>query len=307
MNLLVSLICFLPLLVIATPMDDGYDYPKPSCPLVYPSTSTVSVPVLEYVTVKEYETQTIYSVAKPSTSYSTIIKPTTTTEYSRITDYQTRTVDRTIQNTITRTETLPAETRYSTETKYSTLPITIISTTVSTARITTTATNFQIQTSTIRFTETQKIPVTETVSVCTPDNAYLPAASCPPPPPSNAYLPADIQPPRTALSIVPEARQNPLCPPPPTITSTKIQALATTTIKETITRTTIIRGETATKFLTVTKTALPSIRSGGGAESVVAKEAVKKLVTITPTLTSYIYADTITKTVSATHTRRVYV
>ncbi|XP_055629613.1 uncharacterized protein LOC129770673 [Toxorhynchites rutilus septentrionalis] len=292
---------------------DGYDYPKPTCSLLDPSTVTTTVPFLEYITVKQFETRTIFSVLKPSTVVSTVISPTTTTEISTITSFGTRTDFRTIINVAT--ETLPPVTNVVTSlvTQWKTIAYPVVETEVSTEKVllTETETQYDTRISTIRHTVTSTLPVTTvvTTTVCSLNNAYLPALDNPTCAPVNVF-PRELPPP---LDLLPPDIPL-LAAPANTIRPTTHTKIITVTLEPTETNTRIIRPtSTVVSYLdatTISQTIRPTSTKyvSKGATTVTLSftktasviqydQRVTKTVNITPTMTSYIYHDAVTKTI----------
>lgn len=292
----------------------GYNYPKPSCSVEYPTTVTTTVPLLDYITVKQFETRTIFSVLKPSTVLSTVITPITTTEFSTITNFQTQTDFRTIINHVT--ETLPPVTNIVTAiiTDWRTSYYPVITTEVSTEKVilTETKTQYDTRISTIRYAETITVPVPTvvTTTVCSLNNAYLPAldnptctpASVPP----RSFPPLDLLPPEAPLFV----QTNNIRPSTHTRTVTvtlgspvtSIRSIRpTSTVVSYLNATTISRTIKPTSTRYVSKDAVTVTLSFTKTVSVMQyDQRVTKSVTVTPTITSYIYHDAVTKTIQRT-------
>ncbi|EAT39303.1 AAEL008877-PA [Aedes aegypti] len=200
----------------------------------------------------------------------------------------TSTVPLTIKESVTKTETIV------TILKPSTITSTLIVPTTST-EVRTATSCIADKSTTIKFiTTTVPVTTTLTTTLCTLNNEYLPAKNdptCVPPP--NTYLPADILPP-FAPSTLEVLNPSTECRSPSTITIT-ITVLALPPRSETIN---IRPSATSTKYVmpdvvTVTKS-LTRTRS-----IILYDQLVTKLVSVTPTLTSYIYLEPVTKTMPA--------
>uniref|UniRef100_A0A182QVL9 Uncharacterized protein n=1 Tax=Anopheles farauti TaxID=69004 RepID=A0A182QVL9_9DIPT len=253
-------------------------------------TERISLPP---VTATSHVTSTI---ARIETVTSPVVRVEYVTERYPVVEYRTDTITRT--STCTVTELFPTtyystyistsyappvtDVSYLTETSYRTLTSTQLSTLVRT--LTETTSSYLTRTETIRATRT----LTETTTV---------TASCAPPPPNNEYLPIpspsnDYLPPAAAEQRL---RSNFLLP--EDLLPPKLPSAPTETVSVTVTKT--LDPVTLTKEHTITKddggygAAPGAIRT----KSVIAfDQRVTKLVTVTPTLTSYIYMDTVTVT-----------
>uniref|UniRef100_A0A182J5Y9 Uncharacterized protein n=1 Tax=Anopheles atroparvus TaxID=41427 RepID=A0A182J5Y9_ANOAO len=347
----------------------GYDYVKPSCPLLEePPPCTASATILT-VPVQVNVTETIVTFLKvPTTVTTTLIVPTTSTEVQRsvetrtsfqtttytatrtlpvvtstatetstivrletvtspvvrvehvterypVVEYRTDTVTRT--STCTVTELFPTtyystfistsyappltDTSYLTETSFRTRTATQLSTLVRTETVT--SRELQTLTETVRATRT--LTLTATVSAtCAPpppplNNEYLPVAA-----PSNDYLPprGAFQQQQQQQAAEQRLRSNFVLPEDlllPPHADNAAHDLPQTTVSVTVTKTLEPVTLTTTRDRTVTRAtdAADATAMATRLKSVLAfDQRVTKLVTITPTLTSYIYMDTVTVT-----------
>uniref|UniRef100_A0A182WH46 Uncharacterized protein n=1 Tax=Anopheles minimus TaxID=112268 RepID=A0A182WH46_9DIPT len=245
----------------------------------------------------------ISTIARIETITSPVVRVEYVTERYPVVEYRTDTVSKT--STCTVTELFPTtyystyistsyappvtDVTYLTETSYRTLTSTQVNTQFRTQ--TETSSTYLTRTETIRATRT----LTETTTV---------TASCQPPPLNNEYLPVpaprnDYLPPVSGQQQPAEQRvrsnfvlPEDLLPPkrsPDTVTVTKTLDPVTLTKELTFTKV------TGDSDRTTSAVAVPgaAVRT----KSVIAfDQRVTKLVTVTPTLTSYIYMDTVTVT-----------
>uniref|UniRef100_A0A2M4D1Q1 Putative conserved secreted protein n=1 Tax=Anopheles darlingi TaxID=43151 RepID=A0A2M4D1Q1_ANODA len=265
------------------------------------------------------------TIARIETITSPVVRVEYITERYPVVEYRTDTITQT--STCTVTELLPTtyvstyistsypppvtDTSFRTETAYRTITETAISTLI---RIKTdTSPVYRTRTDTITATKTQREVTTVSVPCAPPplNNEYLPI-----PEPSNDYLPPSQQQQAAAEQrlrsnfVLPEDL---LLPP-------KLQvAPAKETVQITVTKTLDPVTLTTTREHTITKRVESpadtrhryDLGGGGGAgawnsapvpaavrtKSVIAlDQRITKLVTVTPTLTSYIYMDTVTVT-----------
>uniref|UniRef100_A0A182NF24 Uncharacterized protein n=1 Tax=Anopheles dirus TaxID=7168 RepID=A0A182NF24_9DIPT len=231
---------------------------------------------------------------------SPVVRVEYVTERYPVVEYRTDTITRT--STCTVTELFPTtyystyistsyappvtDVSFLTETSYRTLTSTQLSTLVRT--LIETSSSYLTRTETIRATKTLTETATVTASCAPPplNNEYLPVPS-----PSNDYLPPAAQQQQAAAEqrlrsnfVLPED----LLPP-------KQPSSPTATVSVTVTKT--LDPVTLTKEHTITKGAAVAVADATRTKSVIAfDQRVTKLVTVTPTLTSYIYMDTVTVT-----------
>ncbi|XP_058062994.1 mucin-2-like [Anopheles bellator] len=314
-----------------SPSFTGYDYTTPSCPLqpVPPPPCTASATILS-VPVKVNVTETIVtflrerithteSVTLPvitstevlvSTIARTVTKPVVHVEYLTervpVVEYLTDTVTRT--STCTVTELLPTtyvstyistsyappltETSFHTETAYRTLTSTSVSTLIRTQ--TDTSSVYRTETSSITATKTLREVSTVTATCSSPppplNNEYLPV-----PAPSNDYLPPAVGAEQRLRGHF--ALPEDLLPPKLLGAPMAPDASALVTMTKTLDPITVTKERTVMKVSPGT----PNDLDGGGGpirtKSVFAfDQRITKRVTVTPTLTSYIYLDPVTVT-----------
>uniref|UniRef100_A0A182PFP7 DUF4794 domain-containing protein n=1 Tax=Anopheles epiroticus TaxID=199890 RepID=A0A182PFP7_9DIPT len=284
--------------------------------LIVPTTSTEVHRAVEtqtsYRTTTHTERITLPPVTKISSLTSTIARIETVTspvvrieyvtERYPVVEYRTDTITRT--STCTVTELFPT-TYYSTyistsyappitsltylaETSYRTLTSTLVNTQIRT----------QTETSAIYRTNTETVHATRTLTETT-----TVTAACGPPPLNNEYLPIptpgnDYLPPLQQQQAEQRLRNNYELPEyllPPKGPAAPL--LPAETVSVTVTKT--LDPVTLTKEHTVTKDAAIVTAPGAAVrtKSVIAfDQRVTKLITVTPTLTSYIYMDTVTVT-----------
>ncbi|XP_052895280.1 integumentary mucin C.1-like [Anopheles moucheti] len=285
--------------------------------LIVPTTSTEIHRAVEtqtnYHTTTHTERISLPAVTKTSSVTSTITRIETitspvvrieyVTERYPVVEYRTDTVTKT--STCTVTELFPTtyystyistsyappvtDVSYLTETAYRTLTSTQVNTQFRTQ--TETSATYLTHTETIRATRTLTETTTVTASCAPPplNNEYLPV-----PAPSNDYLPpvsGRQQPAEQRVRsnfVLPEDLLPPKRPP--------VQDTVSVTVTKTLDPVTL------TKEHTVTKVTTAGIANGATSAAVRTKsviafdQRVTKLVTITPTLTSYIYMDSVTVT-----------
>uniref|UniRef100_A0A182UKW5 Uncharacterized protein n=1 Tax=Anopheles melas TaxID=34690 RepID=A0A182UKW5_9DIPT len=290
-------------------------------------TSTLIVPTTTTEVRRAVETQTSYrttthtqsvtlppvthtspvttTIARLETVTSPVVRVEYVTERYPLVEYRTDTVTRT--STCTVTELFPTtyystyistsyappvtDVTYLTETSYRTLTSTQLSTQIRTQTETTSV--YRTSTETIRATRTLTETATVTKSCAPPppplNNEYLPV-----PGPSNDYLPpfGQQQAEQRLRSnfVLPEDLLPPKEPPR--------KKTVSVTVTKTLDPITLTKEHTVTKDAAVAAT---SALGGSGAavrtKSVIAfDQRVTKLVTVTPTLTSYVYMDTVTVT-----------
>uniref|UniRef100_A0A182TFX6 Uncharacterized protein n=1 Tax=Anopheles melas TaxID=34690 RepID=A0A182TFX6_9DIPT len=281
-------------------------------------TSTLIVPTTTTEVRRAVETQTSYrttthtqsvtlppvthtspvttTIARLETVTSPVVRVEYVTERYPLVEYRTDTVTRT--STCTVTELFPTtyystyistsyappvtDVTYLTETSYRTLTSTQLSTQIRTQTETTSV--YRTSTETIRAT------LLRTTTTAT-NNEYLPV-----PGPSNDYLPpfGQQQAEQRLRSnfVLPEDLLPPKEPPR--------KKTVSVTVTKTLDPITLTKEHTVTKDAAVAATsALGSDGSGAAirTKSVIAfDQRVTKLVTVTPTLTSYVYMDTVTVT-----------
>uniref|UniRef100_A0A182MKB7 Uncharacterized protein n=1 Tax=Anopheles culicifacies TaxID=139723 RepID=A0A182MKB7_9DIPT len=291
-------------------------------------TTTLIVPTTSTEVHRAIETQTTYhttthterislppvtkissvtsTVARIETVTSPVVRVEYVTERYPVVEYRTDTV--TTTSTCTVTELFPTtyystyistsyappvtDVTYLTETSYRTLTSTQVNTQFRTQ--TKTSSTYLTHTETIRATRT----LTETTTL---------TASCQPPPLNNEYLPVpapsnDYLPPSSAHQQAAEQRVRSNFVLPEDLLPPK-RSPSQDTVSVTVTKT--LDPVTVTKEHTVTKvtggndgaTSPLAVQGAARTKSVIAfDQRVTKLVTVTPTLTSYIYMDTVTVT-----------
>uniref|UniRef100_A0A182RIZ4 Uncharacterized protein n=1 Tax=Anopheles funestus TaxID=62324 RepID=A0A182RIZ4_ANOFN len=248
------------------------------------------------------------TIARIETVTSPVVRVEYVTERYPVVQYRTDTV--TATSTCTVTELYPTtyystyistsyappvtDVTYLTETSYRTFTSTQVNTQFRTH--TETSATYRTLTETIRATRT----LTETTTV---------TASCVPPPLNNEYLPVPVAAPSNDYLPPSFGRQQPaeqrvrnnfvlpedLLPPK----RSPAQDTVSITVTKTLDPVTLTKEHTVTKVTAAGATSPVSVPAAVRTKSVIAyDQRVTKLVTVTPTLTSYIYMDTVTVTMA---------